>query len=70
MKQALVFILSALILTFSSCQKKASETLPKSHNTPSSTRDTVSVVRLSKSPKADTLYVDLKVLDPEGKKEF
>lgn len=70
MKQALVFILSALILTFSSCQKKTSETLPKSHNTPSSTRDTVSVVRLSKSPKADTLYVDLKVLGPEGKKEF
>lgn len=70
MKQAVVFILSALILTFSSCQKKTSETLPKSHNTPNSTRDTVSVVQLSKSPKADTLYVDLKVLDPEGKKEF
>ncbi len=70
MKQTVVFILSALILSFSSCQKKTSETLPKSHNTPSSTRDKVSVVQLSKSPKADTLYVDLKVLDPEGKKEF
>ena len=70
MKQTVVFILSALILSFSSCQKKTSETLPKSHNTPSYTRDTVAVVQLLKSPKADTLYVDLKVLDPEGKKEF
>jgi hypothetical protein len=70
MKRVIIFLIAVFVLIFSSCQKKTSETLPKSHNTPNSTRDTVSVVQLSKSPKADTLYVDLKVLDPEGKKEF
>ena len=70
MKQTIFFILSALILTFSSCQKKNSQGQLEGRKVTTSTRDTVSVVQLSKSPQADTMYVDLKILDPMGSKVF
>lgn len=68
MKKAIFFILLALILSFSSCQQKAQDSQPVGQMATSSARDTVSVVQLFKSKNADTMYVDLKVLDPKGSK--
>jgi hypothetical protein len=70
MKKAIVFVLAALILAFPSCQKKSSEGKPVGQNFRGSTSDTVSVVQLSKSAYADTMYLDLKILDPKGSKVF
>lgn len=70
MKRVIIFLIAVFVLIFSSCQKKSSQDQPASLNGIHSTSDTVSVVRLSKSPQADTLYIDLKILDPEGKKVF
>ena len=70
MKKAIVFVLSAIILVLSSCQKKAPQEQQSNQNATVSTGNTVSVVRLSKSDQADTLHVFLKILDPNGKKVF
>lgn len=70
MKKVMFFILSALVLALSSCQQDASQGQSAVQNLVGTTRDSVSVVQLSKSSKADTLYVDLKILDPQGDKVF
>lgn len=70
MKKAVFFILSVLVLALSSCQQNASQKQPAGQNLTGSSKDSVAVVQLSKSAQADTLYVDLKILDPQGNKVF
>lgn len=70
MKKSIFFVVAAFILILSSCQQNASNGPSAGQNATGSTRDTVSVVNFTKSDQADTLYVDLKILDPQGKKVF
>ena len=70
MKKFTLFIVSAFLLALSACQRNAPQEQAASPAGTGSSSDTVSVVQLSKSAKADTLYVDFKILDPEGKKLF
>lgn len=70
MRKSIFFVVAALILVLSSCQQNASNGSLAGRNDTASARDTVSVVNFTKSPQADTLYVDLKILDPQGKKVF
>ena len=70
MKKSIFFVVATFILILLSCQQNASNGSSAGQNSTGSTRDTVSVVNFTKSPQADTLYVDLKILDPQGKKVF
>ena len=68
MKQQLVFMITAMLLLGAACQQGQQ---PGQAEIPSGiASDSISIVQLSKSENADTLYVDFKILDAAGKKKF
>lgn len=68
MKKKLVFMIAVALLLGAACQRGQQAGQPNSSATAPS--DSISIVQLSKSDKADTLYVDFKILDASGKKKF
>ena len=68
MKKQFVFLITAAVLLSVACQRGQQSgpiTMPGQQKA-----DSISVVQLSKSEKADTLFVDFKILDASGKKKF
>lgn len=63
-----VFLIIAALFLGAACQR-GQQAGPLSMSG-QQTADSISVVQLSKSEKADTLYVDFKILDATGKKKF
>lgn len=68
MKKQFVFMIAVALLLGAACQRGQQAGQPNSSATAPS--DSISIVQLSKSEKADTLYVDFKILDAAGKKKF
>lgn len=68
MKKQFVFMITAMLLLGAACQQGQQQGQPKPSG--ASASDTISVVQLSKSDRADTLFVDFKILDASGKKKF
>ena len=68
MKKQFVFMIVAMLLLGAACQRGQQAGQPNQPGTAPS--DSISIVQLSKSERADTLYVDFKILDPAGKKKF
>lgn len=68
MKKQFVFMITAMLLLGAACQQGQQPGQQNPSGTSAS--DTISVVQLSKSDRADTLFVDFKILDASGKKKF
>ena len=68
MKKQFVFMIVATLFLGVACQRGHQAGQPNLSDTKPS--DSISIVQLSKSERADTLYVDFKILDASGKKKF
>ena len=68
MKKSLFLIFVAALFVGAACQRGQQAGQPNVTQNPAS--DSISVVQLTKSERADTLYVDFKILDAKGKKKF
>lgn len=68
MKKQYLFMITLLLLLGASCKRGQQD--GQSNLPVTAPSDSISIVQLSKSEKADTLYVDFKILDVSGKKTF
>lgn len=68
MKKLFILIITAVLLLGAACQRGQQQ--GANSLSTAATQDSISIVQLTKSERADTLYADIKILDPTGKKKF